>query len=108
MNATHWLGWLVMVASLALTGCSNNNPAGKSVASGDKLHEVRGTVLAVDASKPSVKLDHEDIPGIMEAMKMTFDVESPGVLQGIQPGDRVHGQLKVGAGQFTIVHLQKH
>jgi protein SCO1/2 len=105
VNAFH--RWLLPVAfSVALVGCGKEST--RSAAPPDKLHEVNGTVLAVDVSKPSVKLDHEDIPGIMKAMKMTFGVESPKVLDGIQPGDHVRGHLRVEGGKFTIVHLEKH
>jgi protein SCO1/2 len=108
VNASHWFGVVALGASLALVGCSKETSANKSAGQGAKMHNVNGTVLAVDASKPSVKIDHEDIPGVMNAMKMTFEVENDKVLEGIKPGDHVRGHLKAEDGKFTIVHLEKH
>ena len=60
----------------------------------EKAYEIKGTVIAVDAKKPSVKLDHQDIPGLMRAMVMEFDVAGPKVLDGLKAGDKVQGTLK--------------
>lgn len=86
---------------LIIVGC-------KSDTAKDKIYDVKGTVLAVDLKKPSVKLDHEDIPGHMKAMVMDFDVESPKLLEGLKPGDKVQGKLSVdSAGKSIITHLAK-
>ena len=37
-----------------------------------KDYEIKGKVVAVDPIKPAVTLDHEDIPGLMKAMKRAF------------------------------------
>ena len=74
----------------------------------EKTYEVKGIVVAVDAKKPSVKLDHQDIPGLMKAMVMEFDVASPKILDGFQAGNKVQGKLKVEEnGKYTITHLEK-
>jgi hypothetical protein len=61
----------------------------------------------VDAPNKTVKLDHEDIPGLMKAMVMEFRVDNPKVLEGLKPGDNVHGKLKVESGQYIVTHLEK-
>ena len=61
----------------------------------------------MDVAKPSVKLDHEDIPGLMKGMQMEFAVENAKVLEGLKAGDQVQSQLKVESGKHIVTHLEK-
>jgi Cu(I)/Ag(I) efflux system membrane fusion protein len=72
-----------------------------------KEYPIQGRVTAVDPSKPSVKLDHEAIPGFMPAMEMEYAVEKAGLLEGVKAGDEVQGQLKVESGKRVITRLEK-
>lgn len=73
-----------------------------------KQYDIQGKVVAVDAEKLSVTLDHEDIPGLMQAMEMDFKVDNSQVLNGIAAGDQVHGRLEVRSGDHVITELNKH
>ena len=68
---------LALAASLlaVAAGCQNSGKVASPTAAVDKVYDLRATVVAVDAAKNTVTLDHEDIPGLMRAMKMTFPVE---------------------------------
>jgi len=106
MKASHSLGLLILGICLALAGCKGdgtNQPKG----TGAKHYDLKGKVVAVDPGKGSVTLDHEDIPGLMKAMKMDFPVEDPKMLEGLKAGDQVQGRLNVESGQYTITHLEK-
>jgi protein SCO1/2 len=94
----------VCVVSLALGGCTGSD---KSKDSQPNDYDIKGTVTAIDASKPAVTLDHEDIPGLMKAMEMEFPVASPKVLEGLKKGDKVRGRLGKSGSGYTITHLEK-
>src|SRR5438876_8289876 len=83
--------WLapVVVLTLAL-GC------------GRSTYTATGDVTAVDPATLQVTISHDDIPGLMGAMTMSFRVRSADVLAGIAPGTRVRFEL-VQAGQDLIV-----
>ena len=68
---------------------------------------MRGKVVAVNAAKPAVTLDHEDIPGLMRAMQMEFGVQDPKLLEGIKVGDQVQGRLKKGESGYTLTQLER-
>lgn len=109
MVSIRWLCIPLILGSLAIAGCTNSGtttPAGKQ-ASAQKEYPIKGKVVAVDTAKPSVKLDHEDIPGLMKAMQMEFAVENAKVVEGLKAGDQVQGQLKVESGKHTITKLEK-
>jgi Cu/Ag efflux protein CusF len=87
-----------------LAGCK-----GDATNSKPNEYEVKGTVVSVDANKPGVTLDHEDIPGVMKAMKgMPFKVQDRQILEGIKAGDQVHGRLKKEESGLVITELKKH
>ncbi len=94
------LGFLLLFGSLLLVGCGSEQKA-------TAVYPIKGKVVAVDMNKPSVKLDHEDIPGLMKGMAMSFDVENPKVLEGLKPGDQVEGHLKVEGGRYIVTDLKK-
>jgi Cu/Ag efflux protein CusF len=54
-----------------------------------------------------VTLDHEEIPGLMAAMEMEFAVADPAVLQGIDAGAKVEGELRVRGRAPEITRLAK-
>jgi Cu/Ag efflux protein CusF len=94
----------MVLIPLALIGCqssSNTTPAAKE-------YPIKGKVVAVDSSKPSVKLDHEAIPALnMKAMGMDYPVENAKVLEGITVGEEVQGHLKAESRKYDIVHLEE-
>jgi protein SCO1/2 len=106
MKTWQTLWFLVLGLSLALLGCKGGE-ADKAKLAGEKEYDVRGKVVAVDAAKPAVTLDHEDIPGLMKAMQMEFVVQDPKILEGIKAGDNVQGRLKKGNSGYVITHLEK-
>jgi Cu/Ag efflux protein CusF len=101
MKLFHWL-WLPALVCTVVIGCRTGSDVPK-----EKTYEVKGAVVSMDPKKPSVKLDHQDIPGLMKGMVMDFDVAGPKVLEGLKPGDKVQGKLKVETGNYTITHLEK-
>jgi Cu/Ag efflux protein CusF len=72
-------------------------------ASGD--HPGHGVVMNVDAAARNVTLDHEDIPGLMKGMTMTFDVAPDVSLEGIRSGMEVDFRLKHENGVYTVTAL---
>ena len=66
------------------------------------IHPAKGQVLQVDRASGSVTIAHQDIPGFMPAMTMTFRVKRPYLLDNIKAGDEVEFELEVTAKSVTI------
>jgi protein SCO1/2 len=71
-----------------------------------ETYEVSGTVEAVDVAAGVVKIAHEEIPGFMPAMTMSFDVAAPELLEGVTPGASVRFTLERSATVLTITALR--
>ena len=98
-----WFLVLLLFVPLVFVNCRGGTE--KATAGGQ--YAVKGKVISVDTGKPAVKLDHEEIPGLMKAMEMDYAVENSNMLEGIKAGDQVQGQLKVENGKYTITQLEK-
>ena len=72
-----------------------------------KIHsyQVKGTVEAVVADPGHVVIDHEDIPGLMPGMTMSFDVPNPAVLGKLRVGQEVEFTLEVRDRSFRVVDV---
>jgi Cu/Ag efflux protein CusF len=85
---------VLLAASLWATGCSS-----------DAQGPVHGNVVAVDASRGEVTLDHEEIPGLMMAMTMTYPAD-PALLAGIAAGQEVDFRVREEApGRYVVTEI---
>jgi Cu/Ag efflux protein CusF len=82
-----------LVLTLALAGCG-----------GSSDHSGHGAVVSVDAAKGEVTLDHEDIPGFMKGMTMTFHADPP-LLAGVEVGQEVDFRVREEAGRYVITEI---
>jgi protein SCO1 len=91
---------LIFVSSL-MAGCKQSSSgasgadASGAVAGEVKTFSIRGKIVSVDAAKGSVLLDHEAVPGFMEAMTMSYKLKNPSVASELHPGDRITAKLLV-------------
>jgi Cu/Ag efflux protein CusF len=64
-----------------------------------------GIVRAVDPVANKVTLDHGTIPGMMEAMRMDFDVANAALLDGLAPGDRVTFTVRQDGEKYILTEV---
>jgi protein SCO1/2 len=106
MKTYYWIGLLLLSTPMALAGCTGGGTSQQKAAN-EKQYDIKGTVVAVAPEKQSVTLDHEEIPGLMKAMKMEYRVDNPKLLDNLKPGDKVQGRLNAESGKYTIIELEK-
>lgn len=70
----------------------------------ERLHsyQVRGVVEAVSPGDGQVVVQHEEIPGLMPAMSMNFDVPNPALLEKLAPGQQIEFTLELRDRSFRI------
>jgi protein SCO1/2 len=78
-----------------------------ALACGPELYDADGTVTEVRPDLRQVVIDHEDIPGLMPAMTMNFDVADPSLLEGLAAGDRIHFRIARDGESYRIVRAEK-
>jgi protein SCO1/2 len=60
-----------------------------------KVYKLRGKVVSTDAATGEVTLNHEAIPGFMEAMTMPYRLKDPSILGELHPGDVITADVLV-------------
>lgn len=67
----------------------------------------RGVILEIKPDQAHVVIRHEAVAGYMDAMTMPFPVKDPGVVAGLQRGDKVDFQLHVTETESWVDHFVK-
>ena len=87
---------LLLLASIpfsyTLIGCRGTAKSATSTQPSQQ-YPIRGTVLSTDSAKGEVLLKHNDIPGLMPAMTMSYRLEDPSALSELHPGDLITASL---------------
>src|SRR5262245_9198490 len=96
-----WPTLLIIPLVLATFGCP---PEASIPAARD--YDLKGVVVSVDKPHVRITIDHEEIPGLMKAMKMPFAVPNPQMLDGFKAGDAVVGKVKKIGDKYIIIELQ--
>jgi Cu/Ag efflux protein CusF len=62
-----------------------------------------GTVTEIIAKSGAITLDHEAIPGFMDAMIMTYKVDPPSLSAHLRVGDKI--AFDIDAGRYAIIAI---
>jgi protein SCO1 len=86
-----------LLALIALSGChSTPKPEQQTPASSNfKVYKLRGKVVSTNPATGEVTLDHEAIPGFMDAMTMPYKLKDPSILSELHPGDMITADVLV-------------
>jgi protein SCO1/2 len=81
----------------ALVGCHSGATPGAvtSPSQNFKVYRLRGKVIRTDSAKGEVTLNHDAIPGFMDAMTMPYKLKDPAILGELHPGDVLTADLLV-------------
>ena len=86
----------LLVLLLAVFGaCADNNPKQPLSEPGEKLYVMRGVIVARDVAGNSLAINHEAIPGFMEAMQMDYTVRGATVASLPPDKNRIEAKLHV-------------
>src|SRR5579875_3411655 len=87
---------------LTTTGCRQTSPT----ASTPRQYPIRGNVVRVDAQDGQITLQHDAIPGLMEAMTMDYPVTDRAALSELHPGDRIMATILADPSPQGPVNLR--
>jgi protein SCO1/2 len=86
-----------LLAVVVFSGCHSSPKAGSEpiTNSSYKVYKLRGKVVSTDAAKGEVTLNHEAIPGFMEAMTMPYKLKDANIVGELHPGDTITADVLV-------------
>lgn len=89
----HLLITLLLMCVAIAAGCQSKP---------EKHYPIQGEVISVDAANKLLTVKHGDIPGLMPAMTMSYQVAEPKQMQALQPGDRISADLVVSENKGRL------
>ena len=90
---------------LAFAACQEQDA--KQASESAKRYPLKGKVVSVDKAKKKATIEHEEIPGFMEAMTMDFPIRENWVWENLSPGAEVHAELVVDSTADEPYWLEK-
>ncbi|MCC6647424.1 MAG: copper-binding protein [Polyangiaceae bacterium] len=87
------------LAATALVGCSKKAEV--------KTYSATGVVKGFSPDKKLVNIRHEEIPGYMSAMTMSFEVKTPSQIEGLAAGDKISFKFTDEDGRRVLAELKK-
>jgi len=95
LRLTLFLGPCALVLFPAALSAAEKAPAAPAPAeapAAPKRHPLRGVITSVVADKSAFMVKHEEIPGVMRAMTMMFQVDAT-ALKTFKAGDAITGLM---------------
>jgi protein SCO1/2 len=89
---------------ISLTGCHHGSSS--STASSTKQYPIRGIVVRVNSQDGQITLQHDAIPGLMEAMTMQYPVTDRAALSELHPGDKIMATILADPSAQGPVNLR--
>lgn len=74
---------------------------------GEKVYTLKGKIVSRDASDNSLRVDHEAVPGYMEAMTMDYPVRGAKVAQLPADHAKVEARLHVTDDRYWITDVKR-
>lgn len=96
---------LFILICLFFTGCKTADVSNSAAVA--KRYSLKGTIVSVDKSNKSAKIDHEKIDGYMDAMTMDFPIHEEWVWEDLAQGAVIHAELVVDSSAKDPYWLEK-
>lgn len=85
----------ILFSILLFTACQKSPPTPQNTSTEAKRFQLKGKVVSVDKAKKRAEIAHDDIPGYMEAMTMSFPIRADWVWDELSPGAEIRAELVV-------------
>ena len=80
---------------------------GEGHAPAEKVYTLKGTIVSRDPHDNTLRIDHEAVPGFMDAMTMDYSVRGAKVAQLPQDRTRVEARLHVSDDGYWLTDVKK-
>ena len=98
----------MVVLACALLACSDSERKPKPLSEpGERVYPIRGRIVTRDVADNTIRLDHEAIPGFMEAMTMDYSVRGANVPALPPDGSRIEARLHVTQSGYWVTDIKK-
>jgi protein SCO1/2 len=98
---------LIALLAVSVIACGKSQTEKPVNAAGQKVYELRGKIVSRDRGENTLKIDHEEIKGFMEAMTMDYSVRGAKVDQLPADGSKIEAKLHVVDDAYWVSDVRK-
>jgi protein SCO1/2 len=91
-----------LIALIALFTLSCARSESKADPADAKHYPFKGKVVSIDKAAKKAKIDHDAVPGYMEAMTMDFPIKEDWVWNELTPGSEIRADLVVSKDDYWL------
>jgi protein SCO1/2 len=96
------------LVAFALAGCHSSAKSATPTAAAnpaESVYHLRGKIVSTDVAHGIVVVDHEAIPGFMDAMTMPYQLKDPTIASDLHAGDTITADVLVSKNSEETVLL---
>lgn len=97
----------LVAAMLFVAACAKQKAEKPLSEAGETLYVLRGVVIGRDAADNTLRVDHEQIPGYMEAMTMDYPVRGAAVASLPPDKSRIEAKLHVREERAWLTDVKR-
>lgn len=94
-------------AMLFVAACAKQKTEKSLSEAGETLYVLRGVVIGRDAADNTLRVDHEQIPGYMEAMTMDYPIRGAAVASLPADKSRIEAKLHVREERAWLTDVRR-
>lgn len=98
---------LILAAALALPAIGACKQSTDTKVEGQKTYTTAGVIKSFGENKSYANITHDDIPGYMKSMTMSFEPRTPDQLKDLKEGDKVKFTFSESDGKRLIDKIEK-
>ena len=94
------IGLLLAGMSLSSLACQRPGPP-------PETHSSVGVIRSFESNGKVLEIKHEAFPNFMDAMTMKFELDKPGMADGLKVGDRVEFTIERRENGWPVTRIRK-
>lgn len=99
---------LCVIMSLVFAACAKHETKPKPLSvPGEKVYALKGVIVSRDKGDNTLRVDHLEVPGYMEAMTMDYSVRGADVAALPPDKMQIEAKLHVTDGAYWLTDVRK-
>jgi len=98
---------LIALLAVSILACGKSQTEKPVNVAGQKVYDLSGKIVSRDRGENTLKIDHEEIKGFMEAMTMDYSVRGAKVDRLPPDGTKIHAKLHVADDAYWVTDVKK-
>jgi protein SCO1 len=106
MSRNLLISLICLFTLLPFSACNRQKSQEAATTKSSKRYAFKGKVMTVDKNAGTANIDNEPIPGFMDAMVMPYSLKPPTLINDLQPGDSISGEVVVDNGEYWLENVK--